>query len=269
MRYHKKRRRSSETVSPEKYQQLMDQNVFNKLWEKLSCPEIDFFASSLNAELQRFASWRPQPGAAVVNTFSVSWADIYCYFSSIQFDCTTFEVNKTGGGRHLIYDSTTADKGLVCPNDWDVNRSPSDAAKIYPSAATYARSHSSSSSSQENETLCLQTIRQSYETGGISQKAVDIAASWIKGTKRKYGTYLQKWAKFCHQRSIDYYKPAISDVLDLYQTNIDFSAIITARCALPTIIMLDNITICSHYKCEEDCISKFVMFEFGWIYQQF
>ena len=54
-------------------------NVFNTVCARLGRPEIDLFASRLNAKLHRFASWRPEPGAEFVNAFSVSWANMYCY----------------------------------------------------------------------------------------------------------------------------------------------------------------------------------------------
>ena len=38
-------------------------------------PEIDLFASRLNAHLLRFFSYRPDPFAEVTNAFSVSWED--------------------------------------------------------------------------------------------------------------------------------------------------------------------------------------------------
>ena len=44
-------------------------------------PEIDLFASRLNAQLLRLFSYRPDPFAEVTNAFSVSWEDkkIYCF----------------------------------------------------------------------------------------------------------------------------------------------------------------------------------------------
>ena len=42
-------------------------------------PECDLFASRLNTQVSRFASWFPEPGSRVVNAFSISWWDIKFY----------------------------------------------------------------------------------------------------------------------------------------------------------------------------------------------
>ena len=44
-------------------------------------PEIDLFASTLNAQLLRFFSYRPDPFGEVTNAFTVSWEDekLYCF----------------------------------------------------------------------------------------------------------------------------------------------------------------------------------------------
>ena len=40
---------------------------------------IDLFASLLNRQVERYASWHPDPHAAIVDSFSVSWANEYFY----------------------------------------------------------------------------------------------------------------------------------------------------------------------------------------------
>lgn len=41
--------------------------------------DTDLFASSWNAQLPKFVSWRPQPAAWRINAFSMSWSDIHGY----------------------------------------------------------------------------------------------------------------------------------------------------------------------------------------------
>ena len=70
-------------------------------------PEIDLFASRLNAQLLRFFSYRPDPFGEVKNAFSVSWEDekLYCF---PPFAC-----------RNKILQKISADKAtglLVVPN---------------------------------------------------------------------------------------------------------------------------------------------------------
>ena len=42
-------------------------------------PDIDLFASSLNAKCHRFVSWGPDSSAWIIDAFSFSWADLYVY----------------------------------------------------------------------------------------------------------------------------------------------------------------------------------------------
>ena len=42
-------------------------------------PDIDLFASRLNAKVNEFVSWHPEPGATVVNAFSISWTHLRSY----------------------------------------------------------------------------------------------------------------------------------------------------------------------------------------------
>ena len=42
-------------------------------------PDIDLFASRLNAQLKRFISFRPDPAAEAIDAFSLSWKDLNFY----------------------------------------------------------------------------------------------------------------------------------------------------------------------------------------------
>ena len=52
-------------------------------------PDIDLFASRLNAQLVRFFSYRPDPFAEVTNAFLVSWEDenVIVMFHTFAFAC--------------------------------------------------------------------------------------------------------------------------------------------------------------------------------------
>ena len=43
------------------------------------CPDCDLFASRLNTQVSKFASWFPESGSWVVNAFSISWWDVKFY----------------------------------------------------------------------------------------------------------------------------------------------------------------------------------------------
>ena len=51
----------------------------NRVTATFVCPECDLFASRLNTQVSKFASWFPEPGSGVVNAFSILWWDIKFY----------------------------------------------------------------------------------------------------------------------------------------------------------------------------------------------
>lgn len=57
----------------------LKENIFEKLVHLWKLPTIDLFASRLNYQIKRYASWQPDPEAANIDAFSFSWAGEYVY----------------------------------------------------------------------------------------------------------------------------------------------------------------------------------------------
>ena len=53
--------------------------LFNKICVKWGIPEIDLFANRLNNQLDRYISWKPDPGAMAVDAFALDWHKIKFY----------------------------------------------------------------------------------------------------------------------------------------------------------------------------------------------
>ena len=53
--------------------------AFSLIRQSLGCPIFDLFASRLNAKCTRYASWKCDPGAEKVDTFTVIWSDLFFY----------------------------------------------------------------------------------------------------------------------------------------------------------------------------------------------
>jgi len=76
---------------------------------------------------------------------------------------------------------------------------------------------------------------------GLSETASDvILQAWKSGTQKQYKSYLQRWELYCGEREIN---PVSSSVIDglnflseLYQKQLSYSAINTARSALSNVI---------------------------------
>ena len=58
---------------------MLDKDIFKKITQHWSMPEVDMFASRLNKQLEHFVPWKPHPDALFVNAFSVDWSSIYFY----------------------------------------------------------------------------------------------------------------------------------------------------------------------------------------------
>jgi len=57
----------------------LDVSVFREICAKFYLPDIDLFASRLNAQVDRYVSWFPDPGAEAVDAFSLNWNTLKFY----------------------------------------------------------------------------------------------------------------------------------------------------------------------------------------------
>lgn len=58
---------------------MLDISIFRKITEYWGTPEIDMFASRINRQVQRFASWHPDPEAEIIDSMSTSWSNVFLY----------------------------------------------------------------------------------------------------------------------------------------------------------------------------------------------
>jgi hypothetical protein len=72
-------------------------------------------------------------------------------------------------------------------------------------------------------------------------------ASWRKGTKSQYQTYLTKWSRFCETANCEFFNPQISDITsfltDLFYSGLSYSAINSAQSALSTLCQTKNVML--------------------------
>ena len=58
---------------------MLNPKLFKLIIQQFGVPEIDLFASRLNTQLQRYVSWKPDPGSEAVNAFTLDWSCYYFY----------------------------------------------------------------------------------------------------------------------------------------------------------------------------------------------
>lgn len=58
----------------------LNNELFRQITHKWGYPEVDLFASRLNAKVSNYVSWHPDPGSMFVNAFSIDWSSFkLCY----------------------------------------------------------------------------------------------------------------------------------------------------------------------------------------------
>ena len=79
------------------------ESIFAALCEKLGTPQIDLFASRLNHQLDRYVSWRPDPGAIAIDALSMSWGQEYMYaFPPFSIITQVLEKLEREGGAMIL-----------------------------------------------------------------------------------------------------------------------------------------------------------------------
>ena len=58
---------------------MLSPQTFHKVVVKFGYPDIDLFASRLNAQTEVYASWKPDPNAKFIDAFSIDWSGHYFY----------------------------------------------------------------------------------------------------------------------------------------------------------------------------------------------
>lgn len=101
------------------------------------------------------------------------------------------------------------------------------------------------SPNSEAEVDSMSCIRESFSHLQLPEQVTKVLmASWRTSTKKQYHIYINKWLDFCHHRQTNPYKPGLSVALQflqtLYDNDLSYSAINTARSALSTIITIDG-----------------------------
>ena len=57
----------------------LNPQIFQRIIQRLGVPNIDLFASRLNAQVETFVSWKPDPQSLHIDAFSISWSGWFIY----------------------------------------------------------------------------------------------------------------------------------------------------------------------------------------------
>jgi len=54
----------------------LDERIFQHICLRWGDPDVDLFASRLNAQVKTYCSWKPDPDCTYVNAFTVDWKSV-------------------------------------------------------------------------------------------------------------------------------------------------------------------------------------------------
>ena len=57
----------------------LNKGVYEQVVQLTFIPDVDLFASRLNAKTVNYVSWHPKPDAMAVDAFTISWSNLKCY----------------------------------------------------------------------------------------------------------------------------------------------------------------------------------------------
>ena len=195
----------------------------------------------MNKQVDKFVSWKPEPGAWAVDAFHLSWKPLTFYafppFSLI--------------GRVLRKVQQEEAEGILVVPLWTTQpwfphllRLLIDHPRIVspPKHLLYLPGRPDVIHPLHH----MLTIMVVHLSGQLKT-----CASWRKGTQCQYSSSLKSWRSFCTTQKVDPYTPSIKDILhfltELCNTGAGYSVIATARSALPGIISIPGIPSISEH----------------------
>ena len=83
----------------------LNETIFAEIVRIWGLPSIDMFASCLNKQVDQFVSWKPDPDAIAVDSFSLNWAKYNLIYAFVPFSLigrTLSKLRQDGGEMILI-----------------------------------------------------------------------------------------------------------------------------------------------------------------------
>ena len=182
----------------------LNTNIFHKLSKKFPKFSIDLFASLLNRQVERYASWHPDPHAAIVDAFSVSWANEYFYaFPSFSLIPKCLEKISLRPSQRGYTGPCMAQTNMVPSSSKDADSATQVVVVDPSSGVTLTPIKQGPQHARQTEVDGLSIVRQHYQSQDFSDHVTGVLiASWRTSTQKQYASYLKKWNLFCRERKI-------------------------------------------------------------------
>ena len=137
---------------------------------------------------------------------------------------------------------------MVSPSQSYINQNSPNPIAIQTSSSPSSITRPTSPTPSITSTKDMSCVRSQIVKLGLSKSAIDvIMASWRKGTKSQYQTYLSKWFTFCSERKVNSLSAPLSTGIDFLASLLDsaytYSSINTARSALSSLLQMEPLYV--------------------------
>ena len=222
-------------------------SIFKRIVSLFGNPDIDLFASRLNAQVENYVTWKPHPMAKNVDAFTIEWSQFFFHafppFCLISRCVQKISRDQASG---ILIISLWATQPYFYSCTEPTNRHTTHSEGFSPESGSFNSGRSPSSSSPTGA-VGMQVIRQSLQESEIPPDIAEVIMhSWRDSTHKQYKVYINKWLQFCSEGSHDPLHPSVRAVLSflhrLFKSGLSYSALNTARSAVSSIDMADSDT---------------------------
>ena len=128
--------------------------------------------------------------------------DILC-FSTFQSHSQCFKQDQERESTGSVRSPKVTNATLVCESNGNVRKAFNSSKSIEGPVTTSQSSRRDTPTVQKATSHGLSLIRKSLEFQNLSAFSTDIImASWCKGTKKQYMSYLMRWEEYCKREHI-------------------------------------------------------------------
>ena len=162
-------------------------HVFKRIVALFEQPDIDLFASRLNAQVETYVSWKPHLMAKFVDAFTVDWSQFFllCISPFLSYFQMCAKNNPKPGNRN--FDNPEVDNSAILYSCAGPSDRHTTSSKGLCSESGSSNSGQSSSTTSPTGATGMQIITQSLQKSEFSRDIVEIIMhSWRDSTHHQY-----------------------------------------------------------------------------------
>ena len=179
-------------------------------------PDIDLFASRLNAQFPRYVSFRPSPGAVAIDVILLNLSQYKFYaFPPFSVIATFLQKVQQDGATGICVVQDWPTQAWYPQSTTDVFNATNQTGTGEKPAKTAREAKRVAPTTQVSNSVSMPLIRQQLHHISLLSDTTDILlASWGKTTGKQYNTYLSRWLLYCQEHNVDVTQATVNDGLE-------------------------------------------------------